>query len=55
MAFLEGIDFPCYKVEIISAAEMNDAPDEVFDLLEQIPDSEFETMSQLLNAIRQAQ
>ena len=55
MTFLEGIDFPCYKVEIISAAEMNDAPDEVFDLLEQIPDSEFETMSQLLNAIRQAQ
>ena len=55
MVFLEGLDFPCYKEEVINTAEMNDAPDEVCDLLEQIPDSEFETMSQLMNAVRDVQ
>ena len=55
MTFLEGVDFPCYKEDVINTAEINDAPDEVFDILEQIPDSEYETMSQLQNAVRQAQ
>ena len=55
MVFIEGLDFPCCKEEVVSTAEMNDAPDEVCDLLEQIPDGAFDTMSQLMNAIRQAQ
>ena len=55
MAFLEGIEFPCYKEDVIGVAEINDAPDEVFDLIEQIADDEYSSMSQLLNAVRQAQ
>jgi hypothetical protein len=54
MTFLDGVGFPCYREDLITAAEMNDAPDAVCDMLEHIPDDAFQTRSQLVNAIRLA-
>ena len=55
MAFLEGIEFPCYKQDVIDSAEMNDAPEEVFDVLELLPDEQYESMSKLLGHLRSIQ
>ncbi len=40
-AFVEGCSFPCTKQELLERAENENATDEVVDMLDQIPDREY--------------
>lgn len=51
--YLQGIDFPISKQDLISHAEDNNAPDEVIDLLENLPDQEYHSMSDLMQGVGQ--
>jgi len=43
--FLKGIDFPKSKDELIDHAEENNAPDELIDFLDKLPDKRFFSMA----------
>lgn len=40
-AFVESCSFPCTKQELLERAENENATDEVVDMLDQIPDREY--------------
>lgn len=46
--FLKDVDFPVTKQEIITYAEDHDASEVILDRLEQLPDREYQSMSDLL-------
>lgn len=46
--FIKSIDFPASKQELISSAEENDAPQAVLDRLEELPDREFESATDVM-------
>lgn len=45
--FLKGIDFPKSKAELIDHAEDNNAPPEVINLLEELPDRDYSSMAEV--------
>lgn len=51
--YLKGMDYPASKDELIDHAEEQGADDEVLDLLEQLPDEEYETPADVSKAIGQ--
>jgi hypothetical protein len=44
---LGGIDFPAGKEDVVGYAESHDAPSEVVDALQNIPDREYTSMADL--------
>jgi hypothetical protein len=53
--FLQGLNFPCDKAELVHYAEDKEAPDEVIVLLDNLPDQEFDNMSDVISAIGQVE
>jgi hypothetical protein len=49
--YLKGVDYPAFRDDLIAHAEEQGADDEVLDLLEQIPDDEYETPADVSKAI----
>lgn len=49
--FLEGIDFPATKDDIIETAQNNDAGQEIFDLLEKLPEKEYQSLIEISQEI----
>ena len=50
-AFVERCDFPCTKDELITKAEDEDAPSEVMHLLNQLPDREFLSETDVIESV----
>lgn len=40
--YLKGVDYPASKEDLVSAAEENDAPEEVIDALQDLNEDEFD-------------
>lgn len=53
--YLKGIDFPATKQDLVSYAEDNNAPDEVLDVLEDMPDQEYTSMADLMQGVAQVE
>ncbi len=49
--FLGGINFPCSKQELIKHARGRNAPQDVLNTLEQIPDRTYNSMSDVMRDI----
>jgi Tfp pilus assembly protein PilN len=49
--FLEGIDFPAGRQQIIEYAQNNNAPSDVLDMLEQLPDTVYYSIAGIWEAI----
>lgn len=54
-SFLEGLEFPASKDEVVDYAEDNNAPQEIIDVLEQLPDQEFLSMTDIMSGIGQVE
>ena len=54
-SFLEGIDFPASRDELLNHAEDNNAPQEVIDVLEDLPDQEYTSMADVMSGIGQVE
>lgn len=52
--YLRGVDFPARKQDLIRRARDDNAEDEVIRQLEQMPDQEFRSMSDVMSAVGQA-
>ena len=53
--FLEGIDFPASKDDLVNHAEDNNAPQEVIDILENLPDQEYTSMADVMSGVGQVE
>ena len=53
--FLEEIDFPASKDVLVTHAEDNNAPQEVIDVLEQLPDQEYTSMADVMSGVGQVE
>lgn len=53
--FLKGIDLPASRQDLIDHAEDNNAPDEVLEVLEQMPDQEYTSMADLMQGVGQVE
>ncbi len=51
--YLKGLDLPATRDEIILKARQNDAPQDVVNVLERIPDRVYEEMDDIWRAIGQ--
>lgn len=49
--YLKGVDYPAFRNDLVAHAEEQGADDEVLDLLEQIPDDEYETPADVSKAV----
>ena len=50
--YLEGVDYPASKEELTSAAENNDAPEELLGMIGSLSRPEFSSQEELLNELR---
>jgi hypothetical protein len=50
LRYLDGIQFPAKKHDIIHAARRNKAPNDIIGALDQLPANEFATSQDLINA-----
>jgi len=50
--YLEGIEYPASKEEVISAAESNGAPDTLVGMIGSLPGTEFASQEDVLNDLR---
>lgn len=46
--YLSGIDFPCQKEDLIEHAEQNGAEDEVLEVLNNMPEDEYNNMADVM-------
>lgn len=53
VAFLEGLHFPCSKAEMVNYAEEIEAPDEIIDLLEQLPHVHYGSRADVVSDVTQ--
>lgn len=53
--FLRGADYPASKDDLIQIARENDAPDEILDMLEDMPDVDFEGPTDVQEAMGEVQ
>jgi hypothetical protein len=53
--YLKGMDYPAGKEDLIDYAEEMEAPDEVIELLNKLPDESYETAADVTKAIGQVQ
>lgn len=51
--FLKGVNYPASKESILAKAEENDAPEDVRALLDQIPDEEYGSPTNLNEAVKE--
>lgn len=51
--YLKGLDLPARKQEIIDTARRNQAPQDVINVLEQIPDQVYQEMDDVWRAVGQ--
>ena len=49
--YLKGMDYPAGKEDLIDHAEEMEAPDEVIELLNKLPDESFETAADVTKAM----
>jgi len=49
--YLKGADYPARKGELIKLAERNNAPDQVFETLSNIPEKEYISPAHVTKAI----
>ncbi len=49
--FLGEINFPCSKQDLISFAQQKNAPDEVLNALQRIPDRTYNSMADVLSGV----
>jgi hypothetical protein len=49
--YLKGVDYPAFRSDLVAHAEEQGADDDVLDLLEQIPDNEYETPAEVSKAV----
>ncbi len=49
--YLKGLDMPADKQEIIQTAHRNQAPQDVIDLLQKLPDRSFQQMDDIWREI----
>ncbi len=50
--YLEGVEYPASKEDIISAAENNGAPEDLIGMLGSLPRPEFSSAEEVLNELR---
>lgn len=48
--FFQGLDFPCSKQELYSHAEDQNAPQQVLDAIEKMPDKQYNSISEVTAA-----
>lgn len=48
--YLKGADYPATKEELANIAEENGASDEVLDMINELPDEEFESSKDVMKA-----
>ncbi|MEN6519933.1 MAG: DUF2795 domain-containing protein [Armatimonadota bacterium] len=53
--FLEGIDFPASKDELVNHAEDNNAPQDIIDILEKLPNREYTSMADIMSGVGQVE
>jgi len=46
--FLKGIDFPATKQDMIDYADDNNAPEQIIDIIDNLPDIEFQSMIEVI-------
>ena len=49
--FLKGIDFPATKQDMIDYADDNNAPEEIIDIIDNLPDVEFQSMTEVMTGV----
>lgn len=49
--FLSGVDYPASKDDLVSAAERNDAPDDVLDTLRGLSQDSFDSPTDVSSAV----
>jgi hypothetical protein len=50
--YLQGVEYPASKEDVVSAAENNGAPDDITRMLEGLSRSEFSEQEQVLEDLR---
>jgi len=53
--YLKGVDYPASREDLMAHAEDNGADEDVLDLLDQLPDEEYETPADVSKAIGEIQ
>ncbi|MBI3911582.1 MAG: DUF2795 domain-containing protein [Armatimonadetes bacterium] len=53
--FLHGIDFPASRRDLVDCAEQNGAPEEVLNVLGQLPDQQYRSMADVMKAYGQVE
>jgi hypothetical protein len=51
---LKGVDYPATKDDVISAAEHDDAPDEVIEVLQSMPGEQYDGPEEVMQALSDA-
>ena len=49
--YLKGMHFPADKRQVVSYARQHNAPDDVMNALDHMPDSEFDSMAGVWHAV----
>ncbi len=50
-SYLDDILFPCSRMEILSCAEDNEAPDVILDAIENLPDGRYWSVGDIVSRI----
>ncbi|HLB25385.1 MAG TPA: DUF2795 domain-containing protein [Nitrospirota bacterium] len=53
--YLQGIDFPCWRQEVVDHAEENGAGKDMLRILRGMPDQEFSSIADVTKAYNKAQ
>ncbi len=53
--YLKNIDFPCSREQILRQAENNNADDEVLEVLQQMPESDYGSMADVMKGVGQVE
>lgn len=49
--FLEGLEYPASKDALVTYAEDSNAPQEAIDILEQLPDQDYNSLAEIIMGI----
>lgn len=52
--YLSGIDFPCQKADLMAHAEHNGAAEDALDMLQNMPDDEYNNMADVMKGYGEA-
>ncbi len=48
--YFKGLEFPCEKQDLIDYAQEHNAPDRILEMLDKLPDQEYGSLQQVLEA-----